>query len=310
MARNLLCEHRLSAERFVAFSSLAGPLTAFDRVQQALEEYQTAEVRPLITSGLQPAYARAANENNAVELPAGSHIGAVLDLTRLGRVYAEAKATFKAPEFRSYAVTDPRNYSQVNEFLAERLNDPANRDPFLKALFRACARYRKRIEEQVHPVWAAEWESLRPFLDPDQPARWLRAVGVPRENPVWLAVLRYPVANRKRAIKLFRPTQLDAGWYAHHFPSPPQAVLSSGGHTMFLRESVHGDNEEVNGLVSEFLHEQIDFTIGDWRRGGRLVAFTHQAVTGVLEEQRKVHWLLLQSFYGAVGVHGWMPECT
>lgn len=310
MARNLLCEHRLSAERFDAFSGFAGQLTAMDRVQQALEEYQTGEVRPLITSGLQPAYARAANANNAVSLPAGSHVGAVLDLTRLGRVYAEAKATFKLPEFRSYAVTDPRDYSQVNDFLTERLNDPADRDPFLKALFRACARYRKRIEEQVHPVWAAEWESLRPFLDPDKPARWLRAVGVPREHAVWLAVVRYPVANRKRTIKLFRPTQLDAGWYAHHFPSPPQAALVSGGHTMFLGETGHAGEDPVNHLVSEFLHAQTDFTIGDWRRGGRLVAFTHQAVTGTLEEQRKVHWLLLQSFYGAVGVCGWMPERT
>jgi hypothetical protein len=79
---------------------------------------------------------------------------------------------------------------------------------------------------------------------------------------------------------------------------------------MFLRESDHGGRAEVNRLVSEYLHAQIDFTIDDWHRGGSLVSFTNQAVTGVLEEQRKAHWLLLQSSYGASGVLGWMPECT
>ena len=310
MARNLLCEHRLSAERLAAFSASAGELTALDRVQLALEEYQAVDVRPSIGVGLLPAYARPENENNSVELPPGAHIGTVLDLTRLGRVYAEAKATFRLPEFQAYAVTDPRDYSQVNDFLGTRLNDSVLKEPFLKALFRACTRYRNRIEERVHPTWVAEWKSLEPFLDPNKPERWLRAVGVPRDCPVWLAVLRYPVEDSKREIRLFRPTQLDAGWYAHHFPSPPQAVLSSGGHTMFLREFDHGGKEEINRLVSEFLHAQVDFTIGDWHRGGSLVAFTHQSVTGVLEEQRKAHWLLLQASYGAVGVRGWMPEAS
>ena len=309
MARNLLCEHRVSAERFAAFSASAGELTMLDRVQRAIEEYQTAEVRPSISLGLLPAYARPENENNSVELPPGTHVGTVLDLTRLGRVYAEAKAAFRLPEFRAYAVTDPRNHSQVNGFLGDQLNDPARKEPFLKALFHAWTRYRNGIEERVHPTWVAEWKSLEPFLDPDKPRRWLRAVGVPRDSAVWLAVLRYPVKDRKREIKLFRPTQLDAGWYAHHFPSPPQAVLSSGGLTMFLRESDHGGKEEVNRLVSEYLHAQIDFTIDDWHRGGSLVSFTNQAVTGFLEQQRRAHWRLLQSAYGVSGVCGWMPEC-
>jgi hypothetical protein len=308
MARNLLCEHRLSAERFAAFSAFAGDLTALDRAQRALEEYQTAEVRPSVGVGILPAYARPDNENNSVALPPGAHIGTVLDLTRLGRIYAEAKSAFRLREFRAYAVTDPRNYSQVNDFLGERLNDPALREPFLKALFRAWTRYRYRIEDHVHPTWVAEWKSLEPFLDPDEPERWLRAVGVPRDYPVWLAVLRYPVNDGKREIRLFRPTQLDAGWYAHHFPSPPQAVLSSGGHTMFLCESDRDGKEKISRLVSEFLHAQIDFTIDDWRRGGKLVGFTNKAVTGVLEEQRKAHWLLLQSCYDPAGVCGWMPE--
>jgi hypothetical protein len=309
MARNLLCEHRLSLERFSAFSAFAGKLAAFEQIHRALEEYQE-EVRPAIKTGLQPAYARADNANNMVELPKGSRVGTVLDLTRLGRIYAEAKATFRLAEFRSYTATDPRNYSDVNEFLAGQLDNPARREPFLKALFGAWARYRRRIEDRLHPTWAAEWGSLRPFLDPGSPRRWLQAVGVPRDGGVWLAILCYPLKDKKREIKLFRPTQLDAGWYAHHFPSPPDAVLSLGGHTMFLNRG-NGTVERAPGaLVSEYLHAPVDFSIRDWHAAGGLVGFTGQPIGGMIEKEREAHWLLLQSFYDSGRIREWMPAAT
>jgi hypothetical protein len=234
LARNLLGEHRVSAERFAAFSAFAGNLTEFASLQQAIEEYQGNEVRPLVKWRVAPAYARQENENNKVELLARAHVATVLNLTRLGRVYAEANATFKMPEFHTYAVTNPRDAVQVNDFLSARLTDPGQQERFLKAVLWARRRYRKELEARVHPTWVAEWTSLRPFLDPDRPERWLQAVGVPCDYPAWLAVFRYPVGRSRRRIDLFRPTQLDAGWYAHHFPSPPQAAKELGGHTMYL----------------------------------------------------------------------------
>ena len=302
MARNLLSEHRLSNERFAVFANFAGTLVAVDRIARAIEDYQATEVRP-VKGGPLPAYQRPENGNNAVEIPARSHVVTILDLTGLGRVYAEARPSFKLPQFRDYAVTNPADSMQINDFLASRLGDPNQQEAFLKAIIRALSLYRRHVDQQVRPTWVAEWRSLQPFLSPGDPARWLRAVGVPRDQPVWLAVFRYPVKTRKREIKLFRPTQIDAGWYAHHFPSPPEAVPSKGGHAMDLREGPEGDKT----LVSEYLHAQSDLTIADWRAAGRLVGYTGAPVSGDLSEQRKAHWNLLQTSYGD-GVLSWMPD--
>ena len=307
MARNLLAEHRVSGQRFLGFLSAAGELASIDQVREALEDYQWKEVRPFLKNGTPPAYVRTENANNMAALNADTRLGTVLDLTRLGRVYAEAKSFFKLPEFSTYEVTDPRDRTQINEFLAIRLEDPARRETFLRAIFKVMARYRLQVEDRVLPTWAAEWKSLEPFLHRDSPRAWLQAVGVPRDHPVWLVVLRYPVRNRDREVRLFRPTQLDAGWYAHHFPSPPQADIAKGGHTMFLSQN---HTSEVSGPpVSEFLHEQIDFGIGDWIAGGSLFGFTGLPSQGALDDQRRQHLSLLQTLYGQ-GVHTWMPECN
>ena len=305
MARNLLAEHRVSEERFLEFSKL-GDLASIAQIHKALDEYQSNYVRPSLKGGIPPAYAHSNNANNIAVLGPDAHLGTVLDLTRLGRVYAEAKSTFKLPEFSTYEVTDPGDRTQINDFLAIRLTDPVQRRTFLNAIFKAMARYRDRIEDRVHPTWAVEWNSITPFLDPDSSRIWLQAVGVPRDDAVWLAVLRYPLRNRKREVNLFRPTQLEAGWYAHHFPSPPQADVAKGGHTMFLGQ---GDGLEAGPPpVSEFLHAQIDFSIQDWLAGGSLVGFTGRPVKGALDRQRRQHLTLLQTVYGEE-VSAWMPDC-
>jgi hypothetical protein len=93
--------------------------------------------------------------------------------------------------------------------------------------------------------------------------------------------------NRARQIRLFRPTQLNAGWYAHHFPSPPQATVEMGGHTMFLG---HDDGRVTSPpAVSEFLHQQVDFRIGNWTAGGSLLGFTGRPIKGLLDRQRRQH---------------------
>ena len=307
MARNLLSEHRLSTKRLSAFSAFAGDMLHFDQIQDALENYQIAEVRPLAKSGLPPAYERLENANNVVELSNTAHLATVLDLTRLGYIYAEAWTRFKIPEFKTYAETNPRGSTEVNDFLAIHFNDPGKRETFLEAIFLARSEYRRQVEERVRPTWAATWISLQPFLDPDKPERWLQAVGVPKDQRVWVAVLRYPVKNEQREIKLYRPTQLDAGWYAHHFPSPPQSPLTGGGLTMFLQQPDQGRGD-TRPLVSEFLHTEIDFSIHDWHAAGGLLGCTRGPVSGDLEEQRRGHWLVLQSSFGPEQILQWMPE--
>lgn len=114
MARNLLAEHRVSQERFLEFSKAAGELISITQIGTALEDYQSKHVRPFLKEGKPPAYARSENLNNLAAPLMDTHLGTVLDLTRLGRVYAEAKSTFKLPEFSTYEVTFPRDRTQIN----------------------------------------------------------------------------------------------------------------------------------------------------------------------------------------------------
>jgi hypothetical protein len=118
--------------------AFAGTLGTISRIEHALAEYQLAEVRP-VKGGPVPAYERPENGNNAVEVPPGSYIATVLDLTGLGRVYAEARPRFRLQQFRDYAVTYPVDAAQINDFLGERLEDPNRQETFLK---RSCVRYR------------------------------------------------------------------------------------------------------------------------------------------------------------------------
>ena len=310
VARNLLAEHRLSADRFKGFTAFAGDMPAFEQVHLALERYQTDQVRPLSGAGIEPAYERDDNAENRITLGKGMHVGTVLNLTRLDNVYREGWSTFRIPQFEKYVQTSPRGAEQVNDFLNDRLTDAAQREPFLEAILLALSRFRKskRIAAQrVRPTWVAEWDSLRPFLEPDKPERWLQAVGVPSDDPAWVAVFRYPVWRRGKPMILYRPTQLDAGWYAHHFPSPPAAPLESGGYAMYLRQHSEPPSEP-SGWIREYLHRQIDFSIEQWRDAGSLLRMVRR-VGGALDDQRRHHWQRLQEKYGTPQILGWMASC-
>ncbi len=306
MARNLLAEHRLSEQRYLEFSPNSGDFTSFVAVRKALEEYQLSHVRPLLKDKLAPVYARLGNVSNEVNLGPDARLGTVLDLTGLGRVYAEAKSTFKMPQFSTYEVTDPSSGTQINDFLAIQFSNPVRREAFLEAIFKALALYRRQIELRILPTWAVEWNSIVQYLDSNAPKSWLQAVGVPKDNPVWLTVISYPVSRLQSSnVKLVRPTQLDAGWYAHHFPSPPQVAPAKGGHTMFL--DLCDGRQAFPPPVSEYIHEQVDFRIGDWVSGGKLLGFSVQSISGALDKQRRQHLGFLESVYGRE-VKAWMPD--
>jgi hypothetical protein len=213
MARNLLGEHRVPADRIAAFLGGAGSLADVDQVRSALYLYQTNEVRPK-KGGSPPAYERPENTENAVGLGPGARLATVLDLTRLGHVWAEAASAFHLEAFRFFQPT-AASPDEVNEFLSRHLETTAKAEAFLPDLFKALKIFRAKKAKWIDPTWAAEWESLKPFLDPSRPERWLQAVGVPKDIGVWLVVVRYPA---KRAERIFRPTQLDAGVVRAPFP--------------------------------------------------------------------------------------------
>ena len=74
---------------------------------------------------------------------------------------------------------------------------------------------------------------------------------------------------------------------------------------MFLQPSNRRE-DNPDRMVCEFLHSQIDFSISDWHAAGNLVGYTHQPVTGDLEEQRRDHLRRLESKYDPGQVRHWM----
>jgi hypothetical protein len=131
-----------------------------------------------------------------------------------------------------------------------------------------------RAEESLRPVWvttrsafcealqgqtigrAAGPAPVRSAMEEERiirgapPERWTQVVGVPRIQPTWLMVLQYGSAD---VPLVCRPCVLDAGWYAHHHPTPPEAGVR--GHPMDLRH-----NPLATTLIPEFVHTPIRYS--------------------------------------------------
>ena len=272
--------------------------------------YRRQQVQPPIVDGNgnnpTPAYLREDNQSNAVTLRNNIELGTVLCLPHYGLAYADQAYLFKKdfPRFEIGGMTKP---ADVHERIDGYLRDPDSKIPFLTVLLKAIGRYLTSKGNNIcWMTWAAEWESLSPYLVPHKPHRWLQAVGKPTEESMWVTVVRYPlVASRKAPIKLYRPTQLDAGWFPHHFPSPPPTPLARGGHTMFL--CADNEGRPGNGLVHEYIHQSFPFSIRHWYKGGQLLEVAG-AVQGHLPRQRQKHIDLLEQHYPGE-VEDWITVC-
>jgi len=97
---------------------------------------------------------------------------------------AEAGTAFHLEAFRFFRPTAP-SPDQVNEFLSRHLETPAKAEAFLPDLFEALKQYRRRRRSGSTQRGPPTGKSLRPFLDPGRPERWLQAVGVPKDIGVW-----------------------------------------------------------------------------------------------------------------------------
>ncbi len=307
MARNLLVEHRVSQGRFDSFASritvpTPDPLT-LRHIQDALFSHQN-DVRVTLASKLHPAYELPHNNGNRIANKPGLELCTVIDLTAFAPVFVEAGKALGLKQFRNFDTTasgDEEGWQQVNSLLSDGLSDPAVRDEFMSAVLTAISWYRQNVETKIRPTWAAEWTSIQPYLNPANPGRWLQSVGVPKERSIWLALVRYTLAPN---VKLYRPTQLDAGWYAHHFPSPPQSAPEKGGFTMDLRD---GEPETTEDLVTEYIHRQIDFTLDHWKASGSLVGFVPAPDQAkALHRLRERHWVKLSQRFQ--GVTAWMES--
>jgi hypothetical protein len=245
---------------------------------------------------------------------AGTLLTNVLDLTGLDKIYLFAEGIKDSdPDWKNVFKNYPTNSD--TELLAGWLEGHLKEGPgalgrqlaFVRATFKALNRCREEYGP-FQPIWATRWEKFRERTADAGPAAWLEATGLGREDPRrWLIVLVYPVEEVQW---LARPTQLDAGWYQYHFPSPPCLGADQGGHPMDLRTEPCPEH-----LLPEFIHEQFEYDIKHWddsERPGpnRLVGCTAGPTVDALELQRRNHHrLLITSYPDFVGeIEDWMPR--
>ncbi|MEK7408747.1 MAG: hypothetical protein AAB225_27085 [Acidobacteriota bacterium] len=157
------------------------------------------------------------------------------------------------------------------------------------------------------PVWVALWRHWSLTIDLAHSESWADAVGIskPKEG-CWLAVLKYPAT---RAGQLVRPTQLEAGWFGRHFPSPNVCTPGSGGRI------VHGLDSAVvpaGNCLWEYLHKPIPWSEYDWLSSGMPVSRTARPVgpVGTLLSDREFHWGRLKREFGEKAVSSWMKNAN
>ena len=172
---------------------------------------------------------------------------------------------------------------------------------FIASVLEAIELNRGRKTGAYQPSWATFWARFKLIVNGD-PELWASAVGLPNRRACarWLIVLKYRL---RETGGLVRPTILDAGFNAYHFPSPPQASLRDGGYTMNLQLS-----SEPSLLVPEFIHQQIPHPFQHWRDANFLLGRTYSPRCGWLARRRRKHHELLRATYGAC-VDTWMPRC-
>ena len=244
------------------------------------------------------------NGNNVVETANGSiaddePLATVLDLTGLAAVLRAGRLA-GLPDLQTLPAAATITDEQINQFYEDRLRnpDPEVRDRTVDAILHAV------YLSERHPTWAARWNGFMDRIDAT-PESWLEAVGVPRATfPRWILVLRYTAGE---AQQLVRPTQLEAGWFGYHFPSPPAGSADAGGHAMSLGER---DGNVRLPILPEFIHARMWFRFRHWKAAGRMCGVTTRVVGPLdrLAAKRADHYEDLVAEYGSEAISEWLTK--
>ncbi len=306
MASNVMYDHRVTLERKRVFDGIVGRPCSGSGVQRAVTKYKGDR----IAYSPDPDYLNESlNSANFVSgfdpveevIEGDVPLARVVDLNGQGlqAVYAWGK-NHGEPALRKALERFPENpdeTSSVSRWLDDCLLPPADVSSFIGVVLQALNGCRQ--ERPYRLAWATFWSRLEPHLgDPPNPDRWLEVLGLGAlPQPHWVIALKYTVAE---AGTLVRPTMLEAGWNALHFPSPPQAPLGAGGHCMDLGSAPPGA-----ALVNEYIHQPIEHSLQHWENAGRKCARTTGLGGWDLSEQRRRHHRGLSWWY--TDVERWMP---
>ncbi|MCI0488514.1 MAG: hypothetical protein L0229_18150 [Blastocatellia bacterium] len=307
MARNLMHDHRVSREREKAFDSFFKHPAKADALQHAIDDYFKARVR---TSNLPDFVLESLNRNNLLTgtgslkpiIHKDVELVRTFDLNRLIPVYQWAMdRRNKKKKWRKCLAKFPikPTNDEIDKWLDDEIGGGSEEhiEEMVATVLDIVNTY--SLKQPFHPTWATTWAAFEPHKK-HGPDRWLQVLGVAVPPPKWVILLKYTVAEAGR---LVRPTMLDAGWYAYHFPSPRETPLSEGGHPMDIRIQ-----PRANRLLPEYIHRQIQHPIRHWiDAGGASGAIGQTKVPDreSLTDQRKSHHELLASVYGTT-VYSWM----
>jgi hypothetical protein len=300
MARNIMHDHRVSPKRELAFDEVSSEPRSASALQRAIVNYFETYIR---TRQLPHYVYQDLNSNNLLMGDtSGSHVihkdlqlVRVVDLNGLSVVFRWAN-TQGDRQFQTYPWS--RDDSEVIKWLDARLlGKPESQvRKFIGSVLEVMNAY--RAVQSFQPTWATSWAAFEPEV-PKGPERWICALGVYKPvAPRWLMLLKY---TAREAGTIARPTQLDAGWYSYHFPSPPQAPISLGGHPVDLQIV-----PRQRSLLPEFIHKQITHPLEHWLGSGRALARTTKPTGLNVTAERHAHLELLASIYGDL-VFRWMP---
>jgi hypothetical protein len=245
--------------------------------------------------------------SNAPDLPSGpEQLVHVLDLTN--RISRAVWQFGKDSGIAGLSGLDLVSADSLAASLAQQLaGRPISEQlPLMRAFFRAQELY-TGTGEPYPPVWVALWRHWSLAIDLANSEFWASSMGLskPKEG-CWLAVLRYPAI---RAGQLIRPTQLEAGWFGRHFPSPSVCTLGSGGRIVHGLDSAAAP---AGNCLWEYLHKPIAWSEHDWLSSEMPVLRTARPVgpASRLLSDRELHWRRLSKEFGSQAVSSWMAKAN
>lgn len=311
VAVNIMYDHRVSDPRADAFDKFVNkPCTAHD-LREALIDYHEKKVQRRKL----PHYVYAhLNGNNLLNGQAGvppeinldRRLVRALDLNGLWPVFvwAQVEGRAKYPKrwgrtFDTFPTTGGRG--PVMDFLDEKM-DRTSIEEFVPYVLDLLDVYGRLEKNPFQPTWATTWSAFKKYAA-EGPDRWCQVLGMYKPWPCWIVLLKYTV---REAGTVARPTQLDAGWYDSHFPSPRVTPKSEGGHPMDLSAAPAVLDEPP---LPEYVHTTTHHTPAHWTS---LAPYNCGRTTAQplppLPEQRLAHYERLQRHHNIADVRGWMDD--
>jgi len=300
IAENLIWDHRVTKERAEKFFDfLETECTNWSASSQEFRNGLFAYRKRLVAAN--PAAFEELPSSTSNLIPGTHDLVHVCDVTAklmLMTTSGRTSPDFKAANLRlgrgGAAFLEVKN---VDDLLATVVSDARRAQRFVEAFLAMVVAYQKI--SPWNPTWVAVWDQYEPTKVTASPNNWLEVVGkqAPLE-PHWLLLLRYPSSGVRT---LYRPTQLEAGNFSLHFPSPPCALLEVGGIAMQVGPAA----PSIWQVLSEFIHTEIPFERAYWEATGIMLAQTTVHPYESLSTYRRRHLQVLRDSFGDKNIDDW-----